>query len=53
MSANSAATGGGLLTNLASPKPGNTIIAGNTATTSGPDVSGTVASQGHKPDRQD
>jgi len=47
LSGNSSPNGGGLF-NMGSPlHVGNTIVAGNTASVSGPDVQGSVASQGH------
>ena len=47
VSGNSAAKGGGLNDPGGSSSLGNTIVAGNTASSSGPDVTGTFASQGH------
>ena len=48
ISGNGAATGGGIANEPGSTASiGNTIVADNTATSSGPDVVGTFASQGH------
>jgi parallel beta-helix repeat protein len=46
VSGNSASTGGGLY-NANTMNVANTIVAGNTASGSGPDASGTIASQGN------
>ena len=48
ISGNSASNDGGGIDNASGTvTPGNTIVAGNTAVTSGPDASGTFASQGN------
>ena len=50
VSANFASSGGGLYnaSNASGPATlGNTIVAGNTATSGGPDASGAISSQGH------
>jgi hypothetical protein len=47
LAGNTAYFGGGLYNNSTAPSIGNTILAGNTASVAGPDVYGSVASQGH------
>ena len=44
---NASVSGGGVSTNSGTVTIGNTILAGNTAATSGPDAFGTFASEGH------
>lgn len=47
LSSNSAGTGGGIDNDQGTATLANTIIAGNTATVTGPDFDGTVTSQGY------
>ena len=47
ISGNSAGKGGGLYNTISTVTLGNTIVAGNTASSSGPDVLGTFSSQGN------